>query len=341
MKIGIHKSDSEYSKRWIEYCVLHKVDYKIVNAYDNDIVKQLDDCDVFMWHHHHGDYRDVNFAKQLLFSLQQAGVKVFPDFNTGWHFDDKLGQKYLFEANDIKAAESFAFYDHKSALEWVEKTTFPKIFKLRGGAGSANVKMVKTKSQAIQLINKAFGKGFKAFNHFGLARDKFKLFLRGKASIRAAVRYTLMGLFPRRYTTYLLPDQKGYVYFQEFIPNEGYDIRIEITGDKAIALKRATRKGDFRASGSNSVTYNAPEITKEVIEFAFNVVDKLGMQACALDIVKDIRNGNLYLIETSYCYGVDDDEFDFGYWTRNGILIDNEKFNGIDWIFENLLSDVK
>lgn len=334
MKIGIHNSNTAYSKRWLEYCQTNKIEYVIVNAYSDSIVSDLEGCDIFLWHHHHGLYRDVNMAKELLFSLEQAGVKVFPDFKTGWHFDDKLGQKYLFEANNIPAARAYAFYDKKSALKWVNTTTFPKIFKLRGGAGSANVKMVKTKYQAIKLVNKAFGKGFKAFDYFGLARDKFKLFLKGKASIRASVRYALMGLFPRRYESHLLPDHKGYIYFQEFIPNDGYDIRIEITGDKALALTRMTREGDFRASGSNNVVYDTDLLNKEVIEFAFNVADKLQLQSCALDIVRDNRDDKLYIIENSYCYGVDEDEFDHGYWTRDGVYHKDVVFNGIDWIIE-------
>lgn len=334
MRIGIHKSNSAYSKRWIEYCSLNNIDYKVVNAYDNNIVRQLHECDVFLWHHHHGDYKDVNFAKQLLFSLEQSGKKVFPNFTTGWHFDDKLGQKYLFEANNIPAAEAFVFYDKKTAYEWIDKTSFPKIFKLRGGAGSSNVKMVKTKAEAKRLVRKAFGKGFKAFDYFGLARDKFKLFLKGKASFYDVAKYCGLFLIPKKFNAHLLPHQKGYIYFQEFIPNDGYDIRIEITGDKAVAMIRHTRENDFRASGSNNIEHNTPLLNKEVILFAFDVAKKLQLQACALDIVRDKRDGKLYVIENSYCYGVDDDEFDYGYWTSEGEFYNDVVFNGLDWVVD-------
>ena len=117
MKIGIHHSLGSYSGRWIEYCQEHKIDYKIVNAYDTDIVEQLSDCDVFMWHHHQANYKDALFAKQLLFSLEQAGKVVFPDFNTGWYFDDKLGQKYLFEANHVQAAPAYVFFSKNPILK--------------------------------------------------------------------------------------------------------------------------------------------------------------------------------------------------------------------------------
>ena len=81
VKIAIHHSPGSFSERWIAYCEEKHIPYKIVNAYDSDIIKQVTDCTAFMWHHHHTNYKDALFAKQLLYSLQIAGKKVFPDFD--------------------------------------------------------------------------------------------------------------------------------------------------------------------------------------------------------------------------------------------------------------------
>ena len=105
------------------------------------------------------------FAKQLLYSLQASGKKVFPDFNTCWHFDDKVGQKVFIGGYRCPVSLPSVFYSKKKAIEWAKNTTFPKVFKLRGGAGSANVRLVRTRGQAIRLIKKAFGSGFGAMNH--------------------------------------------------------------------------------------------------------------------------------------------------------------------------------
>ena len=106
MKIAIHKSNG-FSDRWIEYCKNNSIDYKIVDCYENDIISQLDDCRALMWHHNHINYKHTLFAKSLLFSLEIAGVKVFPNFNTAWHFDDKVGQKYLLEAIGAPLVKSY------------------------------------------------------------------------------------------------------------------------------------------------------------------------------------------------------------------------------------------
>ena len=60
----------------------------------------------------------------------------FPNFKTVWHFDDKLGQKYLFESIKAPLVTSYAFLYKAGALLWANKASFPKVFKLRGGAGS-------------------------------------------------------------------------------------------------------------------------------------------------------------------------------------------------------------
>ena len=101
MKIAIHHRIGSFSDAWIEYCRDNHIPYKVVDAYKYDIIDQLTDCDIFMWHHHHAIYKDRLFAKQLLCTLQIAGKKVFPDVNTGFTFDDKVAQKYLLEAVNV------------------------------------------------------------------------------------------------------------------------------------------------------------------------------------------------------------------------------------------------
>lgn len=338
MKIAIHHRKGSYSERWIEYCKEHKIDYKIVNAYDSDIIRQVEDCNIFMWHYHQGLAADMNFAKQLLFSLEQAGKLVFPNWKTAWHFDDKLGQKYLFEANGIQAAPAYAFYDEEHALAWAKTTTWPKVFKLRGGAGSYNVELVRSFREAKKYIRKAFHASFPAYDkcrHFWRTVTEWR---KGSESFRDIL--AAFSLFFRSLPADRLPEHKEYVYFQEFIPNTGQDYRVELCGDKCIVMVRYTRKGDFRASGGHNDHFEHELIEPDVITFAFEIADKLQLQAAAVDIIRDSRNGKLYLVENSYCYGVDADEFEHGYWDRKAVWHD-EPFNGIDWMIEEMIKTYK
>ena len=137
-----------------------------------------------MWHHHQSNYKDVLFAKQLLFSLEQSGKVVFPNFNTGWHFDDKVGEKYLFEAIGAPVVPTFVFYTKKDANEWIDKTSFPKVFKLRGGAGSANVMLTHDKREARKLVKRAFGKGFPQYSSWSNLKERIRKYRMGKTDLK-------------------------------------------------------------------------------------------------------------------------------------------------------------
>jgi glutathione synthase/RimK-type ligase-like ATP-grasp enzyme len=339
MKIGIHHRKNSYSERWIEYCKEKAIDYKFVNCYDNNIVEQLKDCDALLWHHIHINYKDTLFAKQLLFALEQSGKVVFPNFTTGWHFDDKVGQKYLFESLEQKLAPAYVFYTQKEALQWISKTTFPKVFKLRGGASSTHVRLVKNKREAQRCVRRAFGRGFSQFNGWGNFKDKLGLYRDGKGNVRS-VMVAFLRIFYAEEIGRRRGPEKSYVYFQEFIPNDGYDFRIEIAGDYCIAMIRKVRKDDFRASGGHDGCFDRNYIKKDVLDFAFQVCDAMKSQSCALDIVRNSQTGELYLLENSYCYGLYEDEFQHGYWDRYGNFYDKE-FDSRDWIIESVIATIQ
>ena len=315
MKIAIHHRPGSFSDRWIEYCKENNIPYKIVNAYDTDIVQQVDDCTAFMWHHTQCDYRDKLFAKQLIYSLEAMGLKVFPDFHTTWHFDDKVGQKYLLEAIGAPLVPSYVFYDKKEAIEWVNQTSFPKVFKLRGGAGSANVQLVPTKKDAIRLVNRAFGKGFPQFNRRGNLKERIRKYKEGKDTLWGVCKGIGRLFIPTELAKMVGPE-KGYVYFQDFIPNNTFDIRIIIVANKAFAIKRLTRKNDFRASGSGMIIYNKEEIDEQCVKIAFIVNEKIKSQSIAFDFVFDADN-NPMIVEISYGFIKEVYDPCEGFWNKD------------------------
>lgn len=334
MKIGIHKTDG-FSTRWVEYCERNNIPYKLVNPYENDIIEQLKDCDVFMWHHYHADYRDVQFAKSLLFSLQQKGLKVFPDFNTTWHFDDKVAQKYLLEAIDAPLVPSYVFYTKKDALKWIANVSFPKVFKLKGGAGSSNVKLAKTRKQAKHLIKQAFGKGFSQYDRFAHLKDRYTAYKNGRDSFLGVCKSFARLFIPTEYSK-MHSREKGYVYFQDFIPNNTFDIRICVVDDKAFALKRMCRENDFRASGGGRIIYDKNQIDERCVKIAFDVNDKLKTQSIAFDFVFD-ENNNPLIVEISYGYSANAYDTCEGYWTKDMQWHAGNNFDFCGWMVESLI----
>lgn len=337
MKIGIHDSKNSYSDGWISYCKENNIQFKIVNAYSNNIIKDLENCEVFMWHHHHGNPRDVLFAKQLLFSLEQAGKIVYPDWKTGWHFDDKLGQKYLLESLKLPLVPTYIFFSKKEALEWADTFQFPAVFKLRGGAGSYNVKLIKTKKKARRIIRKAFGKGFRQVDPIVDIKEKVNGLLIGKAGIIDLFKALAHIVYP-----YQLEKSKGrergYVYFQKFIPDCKFDVRVQMVGEKSYAMIRNVRKNDFRASGGGKIDYDGSKVPLEAIKLSQEVAKKLNMQSLAIDLLPS--NDSYLIAEVSCAFAIDEGELDFGYYDldftwHEGVI------NPYGWIVEHMICKLK
>jgi glutathione synthase/RimK-type ligase-like ATP-grasp enzyme len=335
MRIAIHSSEKVgFKNGWISYCEQRNIPYKLVNAYHSDIISQLSDCGAFMFQHHQANYKDVLFAKQLLYAVQISGKKVFPDFYTTWHFDDKVGQKYLFESIDAPFVPSYVFYTKTEALKWIEATTFPKVFKLRGGASSANVELIKTKKEAQQIVKKAFGKGFSQYNWKTKFKDNYRKFKSKKANFVEVLRplYYFTKPYPNVFCKYK-GNEKGYVYFQDFIPNNTFDIRLIVIGNKAYGMKRMLPKGDFRASGSELFVYD--KIDDKILQIAFDVAKKLKLQTIAFDFIYSEKKKPL-IVEMSYAFGTKGSGKCTGYWDKQ-LNWHEGPFNPYGWMVDMML----
>lgn len=339
MKIAIHDFAGSFSDRWVKYCIDNQVPYKLVNCYESDIIKQLDNCNglMFMWGHN--DYKAQLFARQLTLSLEKIGIKVFPDVNTSWHYDDKLGQKYLLEAIGAPLVKSHVFYSKIDALNWIEHASFPKVFKLRGGAGSINVSLVKTKYKAKHLVNKAFGNGFSHINSFNrlkfsiLNLQKEKNFAGFISVIKSWARFFIPTEIER-----FSPTEKGYIYFQDFIPETLFDTRLVVIGNRCFGARRYCRKGDFRASGGDLSSFEPELIDIECIKIAFDVSKKLSAQSLAFDFIND--KGENRIIEISYSFPPNIANTGCkGYWDKN-LIWHNEPVNVEYFMIEDFLEEL-
>jgi hypothetical protein len=334
--IAIHHTSGSFSDKWIEYCEKNRIQYKIVNCYDNDIINQLGDCEGLMWHWAHYDYKAALFARQLTYSLEQIGKCVFPNSRTCWHFDDKVGQKYLLEAISAPLVPTYVFYDKEKAFQWAAGTVFPKVFKLSSGAGSENVRLVKNKNHASKLIRTGFGKGFKAKNHINFLKERIWQFKRDRnPKSFLNISKGLARLIISTETERKFHSEKNYVYFQDFIPQNDCDIRIIVIGKRAFAIKRMVRKGDFRASGSGNIRYEPSEMPVECVKIAFGITEKIKAQCLAYDFI--FFNGKPLITEISYGFARKGYLPCPGYWTEKSEWIAGNFFPE-DFMIEDFIS---
>jgi len=300
--IGIYPRKGSFSDRWITYCEDKHIPYFLIDPFKNDFFENVKGLSAFLWHWPHSDPIYLIMAKHITFALEKLGIIVFPNHDTCWHFDDKIAQKYLFESINAPFPKTWIFYDKKEAMEWVRSAEYPIVFKLPSGASSYNVRLVKTKKDAEKLCKIAFGKGFNIYpNYFADSKTKIKriksikLFL---AKLRRMPKIIINNLV---YYKKYLPRSKGYIYFQEFVPNNDYDIRITVIGNRAFGFIRYNRPGDFRASGSGNIHYDLNKIDPRCVKLAFELNRKIKAQSIAFDFLTD-GDGSYKVVEISYCY---------------------------------------
>ena len=312
MKIGIHYIDGmpEYSwaYEWEKILKSKNIEVKKLNFYDTDIMEKVKDCDGIMWHWFHYPF-DKIVAPKILSNIQlNLKIPIFPDLNSCWHYDEKVAQHYLLSSIDAPRIPSWVFYNYNDAEKFInQEASYPLVFKLSVGAGSANVLKINSKEEALKICKQMFEKGI-----FPYTINEFEENNKIKNRISEAMKFIKNNEYPTPPWYYML--QKDYVYFQKFLPNNKYDIRIVVIGDRCFGFIRYNRENDFRASGSGKIDYDIKKIPLEAVKIAFEVSKKCGFQSMAYDFMYD--DNKVVINEISYCYGPGTREC-LGYWDSN------------------------
>ncbi len=317
-----------YSTRFPEYQVKRNKIYKWILEHNNvdfielhidepDFWDKVKEVDLFLYRWAHTD-DDHQIAKTILPVIEnEMKINCFPNLDSCWHFDDKIKEYYLLKSKGFPAIQSWIFWEEEHALDWSEKADYPVVFKLKKGAGSSNVILVNSKIEAQKIIRKMFGSGISSAGipHKGNVKYKnLEKYIRLK--IDQVYLNKKKGIKPIHWQI-----EKNYVLFQQFLPNNSFDTRVNIIGNHAFACRRFVRKGDFRASGSGDWDLDRNNIDLRFIELGFKISKELNFQSMAYDFLID-ANGKPQICEMSYTFP---DDIEKGYW--------DEKLNWHDFEF--------
>lgn len=301
VSVAIHARDGSFSDRWIQRAAAIGMGYRIVDCHGSGVLDELRPHAALLWHWTHTSLADQLVARHVIRGAENLGLRVFPSSDTCWTFDDKIAQKYQLEAVGAPLAHTDCFFSETAALEWVAKASFPRVLKLRRGAGSENVLLVHDRQAARKYVRRAFHEGFPASP--GPLADARRLIARAEARrdlLGPVLRLPRTLLAARRNAQELGPE-RGYVYFQEFLPGNRYDVRVTVIGNRAFSFSRNVRTRDFRASGSGSIDYSPQRVSPEALKIAFEVSAKIRSQSAAFDFAFDAEH-KPRILEVSYCY---------------------------------------
>ena len=337
--LSVHRKDkAEFTGTWGKLLDERGVKWKYIDCYDYNIIKNLKDYSAIIWHYSNFVNADLMEAQNILNIAASHGVKVFPDYNTGWYFDDKIVEMYAFQSVEAPIPESWVFYDINKCFEWLKnEAEYPIVAKLRRGSGANNVKLLRNFSQAKCYAKKMFSKGlsptqslvYKTYSKIQSTHN-WKTFVKRFKQIPDF-------LWARRYGKGM-PMERGYCYFQKFIENDGYDLKVVVTNGKCSFLARNVRKHDFRASGGGDICYDKALINDGIIRSAFATAGALKMQCVGFDYVVDKKTGNGLIVEMSYGFDYDAIYQCGGYWD-SALLWHNEPLNARQEIIDGMKLD--
>lgn len=311
MKILINHNTSKpvhtasWTRGWIEYCEKHSIDYDVLDIMQEHEIEKLREYDAILWHFGNYTYEHMLEARSILNAAAKLGLKVFPNIDESWHFDDKIAEMYALQAVGAPIPASQVHYSMESLKKALEngEITFPVVAKLRTGSGSHNVKLIKSRSHLMRYARRMFGRGYKPAP---------SLVYKTSSNIRSSHDWATFKSKFRRIPEFLrtlsnakkFPREKGYVYLQEFIPNDNFDMKVMVLGDKCTGFYRPVRSHDFRASGGGAFVDDPQAVfTEQIVKSAFSAAEALGMRCVGFDYVLDKRTGEGKIIEMSYGCG--------------------------------------
>ena len=281
-----------FSKRWAETLTEAGHEACPVDVFRADFFEQITGCDGFLWWFPPIPFpRDM--ARRLMLALgHTAQIPTFPDWKSGWHFDDKVAQNYLLQAAGLPIPRTWVFWQAKDALEFCRTAEYPLVIKLRSGVYSQNVQLLRNLEEAEFWVRQLFNYGLT-----NLDQPASAPLPRFAKRLRAAARELFRGHGP---SIGGLDFHKDYLLVQEFVPGNDFDTRITVIGNRAFSFRRANRPQDFRASGSGILNYDRSLIEQDTIRLAFQVAASLSVQTICMDILR--HAGKPVVCEVSYYF---------------------------------------
>jgi glutathione synthase/RimK-type ligase-like ATP-grasp enzyme len=261
-KIGVVR-DSGYYPKWTKYSRFldhNSFDYKYYNIHANNWVEEAKVFDIILGFFRCEFWHLQEMQEKYHFLETFMGKTTYPSANHAILYENKRLEAHFAKYYGLSFANTYVTHDKSDALRLVDCMKYPFISKIVPGSGSLGVEMIHNPTQAKKVVEQAFSRN-------------------------------------GRRTFYNSFRQKDYVYFQDYVPNDGYDVRAMVVGKKwGLGGYRKVLEGDFRASGMNTAVYR--DLPEEPLRIGRQVNKIIKSPFLCVDMVHDLE-GKYHIIEFS------------------------------------------
>jgi glutathione synthase/RimK-type ligase-like ATP-grasp enzyme len=220
-------------------------------------------ADFFMWRAWHvPDDRDD--AKAKIYHIEKNMKRpIFPNWDMYQPYDNKVAQLFMLRSLGLRHPTTFHSRDIEEIMGFAESAKLPLVSKCSEGACGDNVRLIEDQVELKQHIGQLFS----------------------QEGVKTS--------FPWVY-------QRGYVYFQEYLPAER-DIRTITIGDKVELAFCRENSHSWKKNIAGGGRISAGNIPDSAIDMVVELARKTGFHWCAADII--IHNDMPYLLEFSSIFG--------------------------------------
>ena len=254
-----------YFPKYERFLKNNNIAYEFYDPLSSNWMEQAKKFDLIIWHTD-SDPSTQEIAQSKIHIFEKMAIKCLPSYDEIWSYENKIRASYLYELYGLPAIPTYISHSRVEVLEYLKTASYPIISKLSTGSASFGVDKLDDFSQAKKVVDQIFS-------------------YKGKE------------------TYFKYANQKDYVYFQEFIDDATFDLRIMSVGDDLFGYYRYPNQGDFRASGAGN--YEKKEIPGEALELAYQVKEIFGSNFLATDFVYSEKRKKFLIIESSIFIGVD------------------------------------
>ena len=272
LRIGIVKDEDvlslslhSYWPKFERFAKNNNLSYSFVNLHADNWIKAAENLDVVLWRPLSNPSSLYEERTKIAYLEKFLKISCYPSSDELWLYEDKIRQYFHMVAHNLPVIPTFISFDERECFDKLDSFNYPLIGKAYIGSGSLCVTKINNKTEAKRHIARVFAGGLETcFPYF---------------------------------------KQKGYVYFQKYIDDATFDLRIILVGEMIFGYYRMRPKNDFRASGAGLIVYNA--LPLEAVLLAKTVKEKMPSTILAVDLLSSVRENKFYIIETSIAIDID------------------------------------
>jgi glutathione synthase/RimK-type ligase-like ATP-grasp enzyme len=272
IRLGIVKDDDNLSFKYYSYwpkferfAKNNNIPYSFLNIHSDNWINESANYDRIVWRPLPYPSSLYEIRTKIAYIEKFLKIPCYPSAEQLWLYEDKIRLYYHLSTYNLPAIPTFISFDEQECINKLESFEYPLISKSYVGSASMSVSKINNKAEARRHIFKAFSKGLDTgFPYFR---------------------------------------QKGYVYFQKYIGDADYDVRIILVGEKIMGYYRMVPKNDFRASGAGLIVNQ--DLPLEAVLLAQKVKERMPGPVLAIDFLKSRSEDRFYIIETSSAISVD------------------------------------